>query len=169
MSKAISIFLCSLVVLAGFGLYSMLGQAQSEARSSTGNIAEQQLKQLLEQHQGDVIYLDFWASWCIPCRKSFPWMNEMQSKYQDQGFKVITINLDVDKSFAKEFLKQYPADFTVIYDPEGKIGEAYQLKGMPTSYVIGRDGSVVREEVGFFEDKVAEYEQKLVEILNAQP
>ncbi|QDP02375.1 TlpA disulfide reductase family protein [Thalassotalea sp. PS06] len=167
MSKTFSMLLFSAVLLCGIGLYSILGQAQDEPVTST-NIAEQQLAQMLEKYKGDVIYLDFWASWCVPCRKSFPWMNAMQEKYQDQGFRVITINLDVDKAFAKDFLKDHPAEFPIIYDPSGKLGEQYQLKGMPSSFVIGRDGSVVENQVGFFEDKVDEYEQKIVEILSLE-
>ncbi|TLU67171.1 redoxin domain-containing protein [Thalassotalea litorea] len=167
MSKTISMMLFSVVLLSGIGLYSIFGQAQEESAEST-NIAQQQLNQMLAKYKGDVIYLDFWASWCIPCRKSFPWMSTMQDKYQERGFRVITVNLDVDKTFAEDFLKDHPAKFPIIYDPSGKVGEQYQLKGMPSSFVLGRDGSVVANQVGFFEDKVEEYEAKIVEILSLE-
>ncbi|WP_394176642.1 TlpA disulfide reductase family protein [Thalassotalea litorea] len=167
MSKTIYMMLLTAVLIGGIGLYSILGQAQDDPAEPT-NLAQQQLDQMLEKYKGKVIYLDFWASWCVPCRNSFPWMTTMQEKYQDRGFQVITINLDVDKTFAEDFLKDYPAKFPIIYDPSGKVGEHYQLKGMPSSFVIGRDGSVVANQVGFFEDKVDEYEAKIVEILSLE-
>ncbi|TRX53489.1 TlpA disulfide reductase family protein [Thalassomonas sp. M1454] len=124
-----------------------------------------QLQQLLDANKGKVIYLDFWASWCIPCRKSFPWMNEMEAKYKDKGFKVITINLDVEKELAEEFLLENPANFTVLYDPKGIIAKEFKLKGMPSSYLIGKDGQPKSAHVGFFNDKKASYEAELVQLM----
>ncbi|MEW6999689.1 TlpA disulfide reductase family protein [Colwelliaceae bacterium BS250] len=134
-------------------------QANSDVSSSA------ELKNLLDENKGKVIYLDFWASWCIPCRKSFPWMNAMQAKYGEQGFKVITVNLDVEKSLATEFLQENPATFSVIYDPKGLIAKEFKLKGMPSSYMIGRDGKPKSAHVGFFNDKKPEYEAELTSLL----
>lgn len=119
----------------------------------------------LAKHKGDVVYLDFWASWCVPCRKSFPWMVEMQSKYEKNGFTVISINVDADKSFADEFLKASPNNFPVIYDPTGELTNQFKLKGMPTSYVFNRDGKMVKTHTGFFQDKKSEYEQTLISLI----
>ena len=80
----------------------------------------QALELILAEHKGDVIYLDFWASWCVPCRKSFPWMNAIQKKYQSQRFTVISVNVDANDELAQKFLKKTPASFAVIYDPKGK-------------------------------------------------
>ncbi|WP_068544797.1 TlpA disulfide reductase family protein [Thalassotalea crassostreae] len=126
---------------------------------------QKQLKSMLAEYKGQVIYLDFWASWCVPCRKSFPWMNEMQEKYDKQGFKVITINLDVNKKDAIEFLEENSANFTVIYDPKGSIAKEFKLKGMPNSFMIGRDGKPKSAHVGFFDDKKPEYEEEIKSLL----
>ena len=83
------------------------------------------LEQALLEHQGKVVYIDFWASWCVPCRKSFPWMNAIQEKYKQQGFTVVSINLDANKALAEKFLLEMPASFPVIYDPKGKIAKHF--------------------------------------------
>lgn len=101
--------------------------------------------------RGQVVYVDFWASWCVPCRKSFPWMNEMHRRYGDQGFKIIAVNLDKDRQLLDRFLKTYMADFTIAYDPEGLLASQFGLKGMPGSYLIGRDGQLKLKHLGFRE------------------
>jgi len=119
----------------------------------------------LSDYRGKVIYLDFWASWCAPCRDSFPWMNAMQEKYASQGLEVIAINLDKERTKAKHFLEALPAGFTVAYDPEGAVAEHYQVSVMPSSYLIGRDGTVVGRHRGFHSRDEAKLEQKLIELL----
>ena len=124
------------------------------------------LEQALSEHKGEVVYLDFWASWCGPCRKSFPWMNEIQAQYQQQGFSVISINLDADKMLAEKFLIETPANFTVIYDPKGKIAKHFKIQGMPSSMLIGRDGKMKSRHTGFFTKKIPEYQQEIEQLLN---
>ena len=124
------------------------------------------LAQQLKANHGKVIYLDFWASWCGPCRKSFPWMNQMLEKYEAKGFRVITVNLDREKKLAHDFLKEFPANFPIIYDAEGKTAEQYQLKGMPNSFIINRAGEVVTVHVGFRQKKRQQYEQEIQTLLN---
>jgi len=119
----------------------------------------------LSEYKGQVIYLDFWASWCIPCRKSFPWMNDMQKRYGDKGFKVIAVNLDQEHKEAKAFLDKIPAHFTVAYDPEGISAKAYKVKGMPSSYLIDRTGKITSSHVGFREKENQAMEQKIKQLL----
>lgn len=123
----------------------------------------------LDEYRGKVVYLDFWASWCVPCRKSFPWMNAMQAKYADRGLVVIGVNVDAEAADAQAFLAETPATFRIVYDPEGKLAEHYGLMGMPSSFVIDRDGKVVANHVGFRESSPAEYEQQLRDLLSRQP
>lgn len=123
------------------------------------------LKAQLNKYQGQVIYLDFWASWCVPCRKSFPWMVEMQNKYKKDGFTVISINVDADKTLADSFLKTTPNNFPVIYDPQGDLAKEFKLKGMPSSYIFDRSGKIVKAHTGFFSHKKSEYEQELASLI----
>lgn len=126
---------------------------------------QEALTEALMKHQGEVIYLDFWASWCGPCRKSFPWMNEMQTTYQGKGFTVISINLDAEYDLASIFLKETPAQFPVIYDPKGETAKKYKVKGMPTSYLIGKDGQIKVAHTGFFMNKIDQYEAEIIQLL----
>jgi cytochrome c biogenesis protein CcmG/thiol:disulfide interchange protein DsbE len=117
--------------------------------------------------QGSVVYLDFWASWCGPCRHSFPWMNEMQAKYGSRGFKVLAINLDQKTADAEAFLKQNPANFTVALDPKSEAPTKFQVKGMPTSYLIAADGKVTKVHAGFRPEDQKELEAAIEQALKA--
>lgn len=119
----------------------------------------------LNQYKGKVVYLDFWASWCVPCRHSFPWMNDMQKKYKAGGLEVVTINLDKKRALADRFLKEIPANFTVAFDPEGITAESYNVMGMPSSYLINRNGDIVYRHIGFQQNKAAELEAQIVKAL----
>lgn len=122
----------------------------------------------LEQYRGKVVYLDFWASWCGPCRQSFPWMNSMQATYRDRGLHIVAINVDAKAVDAKKFLAETPAQFEVLYDGAGKTPRAYGVKGMPSSYLIDRQGRIVSVHNGFTSAKAAELEAQLKQLLEAK-
>jgi len=103
----------------------------------------------LQRYPGKIVIVDFWASWCAPCRQSFPWLNEMQLKYADQGLIVVGVNVDRVRADADRFLREVPAKFGIVYDPEGAIATRYDLPGMPTSLVFGRNGELIGTHVGF--------------------
>ena len=123
----------------------------------------------LGQYQGKVVVLDFWASWCGPCRRSFPWLNEMHARYARDGLVIIGVNLDADRGDAQEFLEDYPVDFGIYYDPEAALAMEYEVEAMPSSFVIGRDGQVKATHRGFKIKQQAEYEAILVEALGERP
>jgi len=114
----------------------------------------------LDQYRGKVVYLDFWASWCQPCRQSFPWMNTLQRKYGD-GLVVIAVNVDADRKDADRFLQAVLADFRVVYDPDGDLAQRYHLNGMPSSFVIGPDGRVAFRHEGFSGNSPRAYEAEI--------
>lgn len=122
----------------------------------------------IARQPGKIIYLDFWASWCGPCRQSFPWMNAMQEKYKTQGFQVIGINLDAQGEDAEKFLAKTPAKFTVAYDPKGNSARLFGVKGMPTSLLIGKDGKVISQHIGFNDDSREKMEQAIQAALGGQ-
>lgn len=119
----------------------------------------------LSDLKGQVVYVDFWASWCKPCRNSFPWMNAIQQKYADQGLQIITVNLDSERHLADEFLQKIPTQLPIVFDPEGKIASAYQIVGMPSSYLIDRAGKIRFSHTGFFNKNKTLYEQEIASLL----
>lgn len=117
----------------------------------------------LEKYRGQPILIDFWASWCEPCRESFPWMNKI--KAENPGLKVVAINLDEDRALAEAFLKANKANFKILFDPKGALAEKFKVGGMPSSYLIDRRGKIVKQHVGFFAKKKGDYEKDIKKLV----
>jgi cytochrome c biogenesis protein CcmG, thiol:disulfide interchange protein DsbE len=115
----------------------------------------------LGELRGRVVYVDFWASWCAPCRRSFPWMNEMQKRYGDRGLTIVGINVDRRRADAEQFLQSNVATFAVVFDEGGATPLAYSVKGMPTSYLVDAQGTVVDVEQGFRDDRKSALEDQI--------
>jgi cytochrome c biogenesis protein CcmG/thiol:disulfide interchange protein DsbE len=103
----------------------------------------------LAAYRGQVVYLDFWASWCAPCRTSFPFMDALQRENRARGLVVIAVNVDTERKLAADFLAETPVDFDIVFDPGGELAEEWHLEGMPTTVLIGRDGKPRSQRVGF--------------------
>lgn len=121
--------------------------------------AERNVK--LAEFGGKFVLLDFWASWCVPCRQSFPWLNQLQARFADRGLQIVAINLDEKREDASAFLSRYPADFMVLFDSKGGSARVYAIKGMPSSVLIGRDGKVIFQHAGFREADKADLELQI--------
>jgi cytochrome c biogenesis protein CcmG, thiol:disulfide interchange protein DsbE len=117
----------------------------------------------LDSLRGKVVYLDFWASWCAPCRSSFPWMKSLHETWSAKGLVIVAVNVDKERALADAFLAEHAAPFTVAFDPAGKVAEAYHLSTMPTSFVIARDGTIVLAHSGFLPTKTADVEAAIQE------
>lgn len=118
--------------------------------------------------KGKVVYVDFWASWCGPCKQSFPWLNEMQSKYGAKGFQVVGINVDANTADAKAFLAGLPAKFVVAYDERAVTPKAYGIKGMPSSVLLDGNGKVILQHSGFRDSDRAELEKSIQQALTSK-
>jgi cytochrome c biogenesis protein CcmG, thiol:disulfide interchange protein DsbE len=116
--------------------------------------------------RGKVVYVDFWASWCVPCRASFPWMNDMKAKYGDKGLVIVAINLDKERDLAKKFLAKLPAQFTIAYDPDWGVAGQYKVSGVPSSYLIDRSGKMRSTHLGFSEKDEPRQEDTIKKLLN---
>ena len=121
----------------------------------------------LANYKGKVVYVDFWASWCKPCVKSFPKLNALQVKYEKQGFEVIAINLDQHKAKAQEFLQRHPVDYTVLYDEHTSVAQAYKVQAMPSSYFIDKTGKIRLSHKGFVPGDEKKIE-KAIQVLLAE-
>lgn len=123
----------------------------------------------LAQFKGKVVYLDFWASWCAPCRLSFPWMQNLATQFGAQGLVVVAANVDHDRTLADAFLRQTRPSFPIVFDPAGALAAAYRVKAMPTTVIIGRDGKVLFTHDGFFEGQKDQYLADIKAALNEGP
>ncbi|APR67536.1 TlpA family protein disulfide reductase [Thalassolituus oleivorans] len=120
----------------------------------------------LSQFRGQVVYLDFWASWCGPCRKSLPLLNNLRGELHQQGFEVLAVNLDEDKASGLDFLKEVPVSYPTLHDANGTTPNAYGLRGMPTSYLIDRNGIMRAVHMGFKPSDMTEIRAQVVQLLN---
>jgi cytochrome c biogenesis protein CcmG/thiol:disulfide interchange protein DsbE len=116
---------------------------------------------------GKVVWVDFWASWCSPCRRSFPWLNEMQRRYGKQGLEIIAVNLDEDRKLANEFLAETPALFEVRFDPSGHLAKEFDVQAMPSSYLLDSSGKVLGRHLGFKLADAGRYEKDIRSALSA--
>jgi len=113
-----------------------------------------------------VVYVDFWASWCVPCRESFPWMASMSEKYRSQGLTVVAINLDKNRDAADAFLEKFTSPFTVAFDPAGRTAERFNVQAMPSSFLISRDGVIAWTHEGFEPSQSKDIEERIQEELS---
>ena len=136
----------------------LIGAASAEPEHSS-------LQQLLPSLKGKVVLLDFWASWCEPCRRSFPWMSKLQSQFGADGLVVVAINVDQERKLAAQFLATTPASFRIEYDPEGQLATRYSVAAMPTSFLIDRTGRIREQHHGFKEAQRGAREQIIAKLL----
>ena len=122
----------------------------------------------LDPVEGRVIWVDFWASWCVPCRRSFPWLNTMHHKYGADGLQIIAVNLDKDRALADGFLAEVPAEFSLRFDPAGGLAKRFGVQAMPSSYLLDADGKVLATHFGFKTADTADYEQAIKAALASQ-
>ena len=96
----------------------------------------------LSEMTGNVVLINFWASWCGPCREEMPLLNALHKKYQPLGFTVLGVNVEEDAKNARGFLKNFPVDFPVLLDNKNQVSKKYNVVAMPTTVVVDRDGNM---------------------------
>lgn len=117
-------------------------------------------------YRGKVLYLDFWASWCAPCRESFPFMNELARDLAGRGLAIVAVSVDKAAEDARGFAASHPARFALALDSGGACPAAYQLPGMPTSFIIDRRGVIRAVHPGFRASDAPEIRQQVLEALD---
>ncbi len=116
--------------------------------------------------KGRLVYIDFWASWCRPCKNSFPWMIAMKEKFKHKPFEIIAINLDENKQRADEFLASQDINFVVAFDPKANIARRFNVDGMPSSYLVDSEGRLRVRYTGFWNKSRDDKEKAIEKLLN---
>ena len=153
------------VVVIGLGLYSMRRKHGAEHRPAPDfnlpQLSGQPLQ--LSSYRGKVVLLDFWATWCVPCRAEIPHFVEMQQKYGDRGLQIIGVSMDDGPEPVRDFYQQFHMNYPVVMGT-AKTGEQYGgVLGLPIAFVIGKDGLIYSKKIGAADITVLEREiQKLL-------
>ncbi len=119
----------------------------------------------LESLRGKTVYVDFWASWCAPCLRSMPLINELYGKYRDQDFEVIAINVDDPIEDGQDFLLDNPLDYLIAADTDNTVLNEFGVTGMPTSFLIDKDGVIRMVHMGFRGNDIETIEAAVLELL----
>lgn len=122
----------------------------------------------LKQFRGKVVFLDFWAPWCEPCREELPSLDALYKKYSNDGLEVIGIDIDTSEKLLAEFLQKVPVTFSVLIDRKGIIRREYYFRTSPTAFIIGRDGVIRYLHMGFGKEFLQMYEKEIAELLKQQ-
>lgn len=119
----------------------------------------------LSEHRGDVLFINFWASWCGPCRQEMPILDELHSRYRSAGFKVVGITIDEDRSKADAMLEKIPVTFPVLYDAQSSVSELFDVDAMPTSILVDRNGKMRFLHRGYKPGYEVDYRNQIKELI----
>ena len=119
----------------------------------------------MSDYRGHITYVDFWASWCGPCRLSLPALNVLNAQFAGDPVQFLAISIDVVEEDAWDFLKRYTVDFPVVIDTEGDIARTFAVDGMPSGYLIDGDGRVREIHIGFKKGDELGLAQSIKELL----
>lgn len=122
----------------------------------------------LSDFKGRIVLVDLWASWCAECQRSFPVLDRLSREYRPHGVEIVAVNLDQHKKDAAAFLAMRPHEMLVVFDPRARMLEAFGAAGIPSSYLIDRQGAVRYQHTGYTAATEAQYRQQL-DFLLAEP
>ena len=119
----------------------------------------------LSEYRGKVIMINFWASWCGPCRKEMPLLEELYQRYKDGGFTLLGVNVEEDSAAAKDLLKEVRVSFPILFDNENKVSQLYNVEAMPSTVILDRDGNMRFVHKGYQPGYEDEYQKQVRELI----
>lgn len=119
----------------------------------------------LQSLRGSVVYVDFWASWCVPCRQSMPQLDALYRQYRERGLRVVGVNKDVAPAAALRFLKRVPVSFPLVSDANDALARAFDVQAMPSGYLVDRAGVVRYVHRGYTAETGAELRMEIESLL----
>ena len=152
--------LISLVCVSLAGAAAVKGPAPNFTLKSLGG---KNLK--LSEMTGNVVLINFWASWCGPCREEMPLLNALHKKYAPLGFTVLGVNVEEDLDGAMSFLENVPVDFPILLDNTNKVSKQYKVVAMPTTVVVDRDGNMRYLHEGYKPGDEKKYRQMIKKLV----
>ena len=156
----LSVFLC----FAGSGAAFAAAAPQAAAPDFTLKSVDGHIVRLAEQ-RGTVVLVNFWASWCGPCKQEMPQLNRLYDKYRAAGFTMLGINVDEDMHTATSAAARLSVHFPVLFDADKQVSRLYDLQSMPATVLIDRDGRVRFLHRGYREGLEQTYEQQIRELV----
>jgi peroxiredoxin len=119
----------------------------------------------LSQYKGQVVMVNFWATWCGPCQQEMPLLDQMYKKYRPAGFTLLGINVDKDAPAVRELLARRPVSFPVLLDPANQVSKAYHVDDMPSSVIIDRKGMIRYVHRGYKPGDENEYQDRIRQLI----
>ena len=161
----------TLLLIACVAVAAMLPAPSARAEDAPGfelpELAGSTPRSLVDL-RGRFVYLDFWASWCGPCRHALPVLDNLQRELAGERFTVLAVHLDERPEDGRAFLERFPVSYPVLSDPHGRVARAFALPGMPTSYLIDPAGRIVWRHVGFKRRDGPRIRARIIAALEAQ-
>ena len=144
MNNLVSRTWMSLILICSLSLVAVAPANAASARPAPNftlkSLSGKNLK--LSEMTGNVVLINFWASWCGPCREEMPLLNALHKKYEPLGFTVLGVNVEEQTDLARGFLNDFPVDFPVLLDKKNEVSKLYNVIAMPTTVVVDRDGNM---------------------------
>ena len=159
-SATLSIICCLTIILTSVEAATISGPAPDFTLKSLDG---KNLK--LSEMAGNVVLINFWASWCGPCREEMPLLNALHNKYQALGFSVIGVNVEEQSQNAKSFIAERPVDFPILLDSNNTVSKLYDVIAMPTTVVVDRDGNMRFLHQGYQQGDEAQYRKMVKKLI----
>ena len=158
-----SILVAGLLCLIGPGLVSAASVSGPAPNFTLKSLSGKNLK--LSEMTGNVVLINFWASWCGPCRQEMPLLNDLHNKYEPLGFTVLGVNVEEQSDAARGFINDYPVDFPVLLDNKNQVSKLYNVVAMPTTVVVDRDGNLRFLHKGYKPGDEQEYRKMVKKLI----